>query len=861
MASHSRVKSISSKISVNSHHLDRDDCSDPSRMAVMNPLSKHISLITGSETPSSSRPQSTVLLSNPLAATENIPDNSENTTSAHENSPKTLPTNPPGPPGVSSNSVVVPIASPTASPTHALQSPLDLAQGLPRVKTKARPSQRFFSKILRRKSESSDKDEKDVGEDRDEGWKAGVFGYVPNFPTPPKYIWVRAHHKKQREFNRLFLAQELNWKSEASEKEPKKSTIWCARFSLDGKYLATAGADHIVRVWQVISTPEERDFYNEDLSGEEEELVGRHRRGSIRRQKNPNVSAPVFLPFPIREYVGHTADVLDLSWSKNNFLLSSSMDKTVHLWHVKMPESIASFMHSDFVTSIVFHPNDDRFFLSGSLDCRLRLWSIPEKKMAYISRAPDLIMAVAFTPDGNTAIAGCFGGQCLTYETIGLSLINQMMIVKSAHGKNSNGCKITGIEVLTFPSNYRRHPNSTEDYKLLISTNDSRIRLYNFKDGSLVSKFKGHENSQGLIRASFSGNGTYVISGSEDDRTYIWKVRKDTVESSKTREDYEYFHSNNSVVTVALFAPDVTRSLLYNSRDPIYDIADPPPVILTRQSSTFPEQDSNVATSNSSIYSNNSLPPATPYKPNPTDGNVIITADQDGMIKVFRQDSAYERRKLRLENATMIQKKKIGGITLSPTLSSRSSIKPSLSMRGISPRPPGGGRTSRQSDVGLSASPRLTFDNSNNNTSNTNSVQYPAGRHQVYPQTPVLSHSSSSTNLPDTTLRTLHRSNSPSSLSSLELSTQALRVKRQLQNFQSGSGNTAIGTTPSRSSSNTNNNNSSIPPPPIANNIPSLDLSESNTTELGDIKCKACGNNDFKARTTRNGTMALMCSK
>lgn len=31
---------------------------------------------------------------------------------------------------------------------------------------------------------------------------------------------------------------------------------------------------------------------------------------------------------------GHTADVLDLSWSKNYFVLSSGMDRTVKLWHL-----------------------------------------------------------------------------------------------------------------------------------------------------------------------------------------------------------------------------------------------------------------------------------------------------------------------------------------------------------------------------------------------------------------------------------------------------------------------------------------------------------------------------------------------
>jgi WD40 repeat protein len=170
------------------------------------------------------------------------------------------------------------------------------------------------------------------------------------------------------------------------------------------------------------------------------------------------------------------------------------------------------------VTSIAFHPRDDRFFLAGSLDSILRLWSIPDKSVAFWSQLPDLITAVAFTPDGKTAIAGVLSGLCLFYETEGLKYHTQIH-VRSSRGKNAKGSKITGIRTAIIP------PDDPEggDTKILITSNDSRVRLYNLRDKSLEMKFRGHENTCSQINASFSDDARYVICGSEDRKTYICK--------------------------------------------------------------------------------------------------------------------------------------------------------------------------------------------------------------------------------------------------------------------------------------------------------------------------------------------------
>lgn len=414
------------------------------------------------------------------------------------------------------------------------------------------------------------------------------------YSTYSKFYQLNRHKSDQAEFEDLKISEEICNTKEA---------IWCMKWSSCGQLLAAAGGDNLIRIyccqkaWKYFSqlrikasgqhispTPsKEREMSSQQQSPSSnntsaaskspEQTSSRSSRGNIdspqtrassnnQSQSNtgqspkPNetnessqnkhlessnrkvflatddtsIEDPLLL-FSI--YQGHTADILDVAWSRNHFLLSSSMDKTVRLWHVTRVECLCTFFHADFVSTAQFHPYDDRYFVSGSLDGKLRLWNIPDKKVTMwnevmTSPAKDseqpthgLITASAFVQNGKFAVIGTYDGRIIFYSTEQLKFFTQLNI-----GKHHEKIKITGIE-------------SVDNTKILVTTNDSRIRLYDLRDLSLVCKYKGCINISSQIRATVSPDNKYIICGSENSSFYIWPMYE-TSSSIGQRKDRNY---------------------------------------------------------------------------------------------------------------------------------------------------------------------------------------------------------------------------------------------------------------------------------------------------------------------------------
>ncbi|XP_071569382.1 WD repeat-containing protein 44 isoform X2 [Temnothorax nylanderi] len=491
--------------------------------------------------------------------------------------------------------------------------PPDEDVSVDRVRKRTQKLKRFLGSTVKKTMNKAKSIAQEVSHARH---KEDVMDIVDEvYPGEQRYIKLKASnsHKGPYEFGCLQHVQDLGGEH--------VGPVWCMKFSACGRLLATAGQDRVLRIWVLRDAftyfQDMRTKYNAEKvspTPSQESLV------SQQSMEDPNIVASAFseiegtkspfMPKPFCTYTGHTSDLLDVSWSKNYFVLSSSMDKTVRLWHISRKECLCCFQHIDFVTAIVFHPRDDRYFLSGSLDGKLRLWNIPDKKVAVwneVDGQTKLITAANFCQNGKFAVVGSYDGRCIFYNTDQLKYHTQIH-VRSTRGKNSTGRKISGIE-----------PMPGED-KILVTSNDSRIRLYDLRDLNLSCKYKGYVNVSSQIKASFSPDGQYIVSGSENQCIYIWKTHHDYSKFSSVRRDrndfWEGIKAHNAVVTCAVFAPNPDSIIKQ----------------IEAREQWESKEEGGVDSCNRSVIP---VDPVVEQRTKGCGGHVLVSADFNGCIKVF----------------------------------------------------------------------------------------------------------------------------------------------------------------------------------------------------------------------------------
>ncbi|RLM75447.1 WD repeat-containing protein 44-like [Panicum miliaceum] len=358
--------------------------------------------------------------------------------------------------------------------------------------------------------------------------------HVKNSTTPvPTRTRVQHRKKNFLEFSAVYMDQEIR---------AHKGSIRVMKFSPSGWYLASGGEDCVVRIWQIIEVKASPKLYKGEDPYEKVEKVQVFKTNIGKGQNHALAVIPKkafrISETPLREFHGHTSDILDMTWSKSDYLLTSSKDKTVRLWKPGCDCCLAVFKHKDYVTCVQFNPLDERYFISGSLDGKVRIWDVLDRRVTDWADTRNIVTALSYQPDGKGFIVGTIAGACRFYNQSGESIqLEREVFVQGK--KKSAARRINSLKLCTSDSN-----------RIIIASADSKIRV---ADGDMVKKFEGPWKSKALSSPSLTSDGRYLISAGKDSNVYIWNYANSG--DAKSVHSCELFFSKD--VTTAVPWPGV----------------------------------------------------------------------------------------------------------------------------------------------------------------------------------------------------------------------------------------------------------------------------------------------------------------
>jgi WD40 repeat protein len=301
---------------------------------------------------------------------------------------------------------------------------------------------------------------------------------------------------------------------EPVERQPKTAlsahegpVTWTA-FSGDGKTLASAGKDGLLKLWNVADGKERWHILAHDggvrvlaITGDGKTLATAGFDGVIRLWDKDGKL--------LHELPGHKGGVAPLIFTADGTeLVSSGADGKVRYWTVRDGKEVQTISVSgDWITHLSLTP-DGRMLATSGNSGSVRLWELPRREHRQTEAAKERTAL----PERN---CGC-------YSPDG----SRLALTTPAHN-----IKVLDADTLEVRAELVGHTDRPDciclssDGKLLVSCGvDGTIRVWDARRGHALALLRGHKGR--VWNVTLTADGTALAAGDEDGKVLLWDVSR-----------------------------------------------------------------------------------------------------------------------------------------------------------------------------------------------------------------------------------------------------------------------------------------------------------------------------------------------